>query len=224
MSELERELRSLAEYVRWPETPALEPRLEPRPRRSRRVLLAVAVAVIVAVAVALAVPAARSALLRVLHLGGVSVEQADTLPRLPPRPLDSALGPRVTRGRAAAVLGRPVALPPGTRGAVFHLRAGVVSIVIGRRPLLLSELRTGPEPVIAKTLAGSATHVSWFTLNDQPALWITGARHMVRFPAAPARLAGNVLVWQSGPITFRLEGPRLGRATALALARRLGGT
>lgn len=222
MTELERELRALAASVRWPETPALELRLAERPRR-RRFAVAVALAVLTAVTVTLAVPAARSAVLRVLHLGGVAVKRVDTLPRVPRRPLDAGLGPVVTRAAAQAALGRPAALTPNARSAAPHLRDGVVSFVLPG-PTLLSELRTGPVPVVAKELGASATHASWFTLNKLPALWITGAPHMVRFPAAPARLAGNVLVWQSGPITFRLEGPRLDRTTAVGIARRLTGT
>ena len=223
MSELERELQALAVSIRWPETPVLEPHLGAQPRRRRRLVLAVALAALVGVAAALAVPAARSALLRVLHLGGVSVERVDTLPRLPRRTLESGLGPVVTRQEAEAALGRSVAVPAGAGSPDLHLRAGVVSLVLPG-PALLSELRTGPEPIVMKELAGRATSASWFLLNGSPAMWITGARHMVRFPAAPARLAGNVLVWQSGPITFRLEGRRLGRATAVAVARTLEGT
>ena len=37
---------------------------------------------------------------------------------------------------------------------------------------------------------------------------------------ATARLAGSTLVWDGGSgVTFRLEGERLGRAAALAIAR-----
>jgi hypothetical protein len=215
MSELERDLRDLAAELRWPETPTLAVRLEPRTRRPRRLLLAVAVAVLVAIAVALSVPSARSAILRVFRLGGVSVERVNTLPATPSRPLTAGLGPVVTRERAAAALALPAArLPHGD----LRLEGGVVSVVLRGR-LLLSALRTGPIPVLQKELAGSGTHATWSVLNGQPALWIAGARHLVRFPDAPPRLAGNVLVWQVGPITYRLEGASLTRAQALAFAR-----
>lgn len=220
MNDLERELTALAAELHWPETPTLEVRLEPRPHRPRRLVAAVAVAVLIGLAVALAVPSARSALLRVLHLGGVSVERVDTLPPTSRRPLDARLGPQVTRRQAAAALGLSATALPGGE---LHLEGGVVSVVLPG-PLLLSELRTGPVPVLQKQLAGEATHATWSALNGEPALWITGARHLVRFPAAPARLAGNVLVWQSGPITYRLEGAHLARAHALALAHRITGT
>lgn len=220
MSELERNLRALGASVRWPETPALDTMLEPRRRRPRRLVVAIALVVAVAVTVALAVPAARSALLRVFHLGGVSVERVDTLPAAPPRLLEAGLGPIVTRGRAAAALRRPVRTLPQGR---LHLADGVVSVVLPG-PLLFSELRTGPIPVLQKELSGAATRAEWSILNGQPALWLTGARHLIRFPTAAPRLAGNVLVWQSGPITYRVEGPHLSRTRALAYARRLDGT
>jgi hypothetical protein len=215
MSDLERDLRALAAELRWPETPALDRRAAPRRRRRRRLLLAVALAVVLAVAVALAVPGARGAILRVFHLGGVRLARVNTLPSAPTRPLDADLGPRVTRPRAAAALGLPAAKLPNGR---LHLDGTVVSVVLPG-PLLLSELRTGPIPVLQKELGSDGAHVTWSVLNGQPALWISGPRHLVRFPTAPARLAGNVLVWQSGPITYRLEGPGLTREHALAVAR-----
>jgi hypothetical protein len=79
-------------------------------------------------------------------------------------------------------------------------------------------------PALQKQLSASGTHVEWSVLNGRPALWITGPHHLVRFPNAPARLAGHVFVWQSGPLTYRLEGPRLTRPAAVALARRSSGT
>ena len=42
------------------------------------------------------------------------------------------------------------------------------------------------------------------------------------FPSAPPRLAGNTLLWESAGVTYRLEGARLDRQTALAIARSLG--
>jgi hypothetical protein len=216
MSELERDLRALATELRWPETPALDVVAVPRNRRRRRLILTVALALVLAVAVALAVPGARGAILRIFHLGGVRVARVKTLPSAPPRPLDADLGPLVPRSRAAAVLGVPGTRLPNGR---LHLEGTVVSVVLPG-PLLLSELRTGPIPVLQKQLGSEGTHVTWWSvLNGQPALWIAGPRHLVRFPTAPARLAGNVLVWQSGPITYRLEGPRLTRDHALAVAR-----
>src|SRR5262245_27319729 len=113
MSELERALSALAREIDWPETPAFELRLEPagarasarRPWRRRRFVLALAAAVVVvAIGVAFAVPPARSAILRFLHLRGVTIERVTTLPAAEERPLTSGLGPRITPEAAALVL------------------------------------------------------------------------------------------------------------------------
>ena len=61
-------------------------------------------------------------------------------------------------------------------------------------------------------------------------LWITGARHEIiyRDPATgqviakSRRLVGNVLIWEAGGITYRLEGART-LADARAVARNLKG-
>lgn len=221
MSELERELQALAAELRWPETPPLplEPGAIRRRGRAGRPLVLAAATILLALAVALAVPPARSAILRVLRLGGVSVRRVETLPHAPARRLSADLGRTVSAARARQALGTPVRLPAGAGTPPLHLRAAVVSVVLATpEPLLLSELRTGPVPVILKQLSAAGTGVTWLAIHGSPAVWLAGARHVVRFPDAPARLAGNVLVWQSGELTLRLEGPRLDRATAVRIA------
>ena len=110
--DLERELRGLA--VAWPETPELRLELAARVRSRRPLLLAVAVALVVAaLAAAVAVPQSRGAILRFLHLGGVTVEVVDTLPSAQERPLAAGLGPVVTTAEARRRLGAAPLLAPG---------------------------------------------------------------------------------------------------------------
>src|SRR5512136_1470710 len=97
--DLERELRALA--VAWPETPELRVDLGMRERSRRPLLVAVAVALV------FAVPQSRGAILRFLHLGGVTVEVVDTLPSAQERPLAAGLGPVVTAAEAQRFLGAP---------------------------------------------------------------------------------------------------------------------
>ena len=113
MAELEHELRRLAAELAWPPTPALALPLDtaPPPRRRLRPLWVAVAAVLVALAVALSVPAARSAILRVFHLGGVTVERVDVLPPAQEQPLAADLGPPVDADAAEAALGGPVRLP-----------------------------------------------------------------------------------------------------------------
>jgi len=88
--------------------------------------------------------------------------------------------------------------------------------------VLLSELRAGG--FLLKKLASSGTNVDHVVVGNAPGLWISGARHVLVQPSAPPRLAGNVLVWESGSITYRLEGRSLRRRSALRLAAGIEGT
>jgi hypothetical protein len=222
MPELDRELRSLAGEVSWPPTPTFALPLE-APRRARRRPVLLAVAAVVALAVAFSVPAARSAILRIFHLGGVSVERVDVLPPAQERPLGAGLGPVVHAAAARTALGAAVRLPKLKGEPQLHLRDRVVSVLLAApQPVLLSEFRDGV--FLLKKIAGSTTHIVYVRLGTGPGLWIAGAGHVLALPDAPPRLAGNVLVWQLGPITYRLEGKELSKQTALRLAAEIDGT
>jgi len=226
MAELETRLQQLAGEVEWPSTPLLRLELEPQMRPQvlrRRVVWVTFAAVLVALTVALSVPAARSAILRVFHLGGVTVERIDVLPPAQERPLGAGLGPIVATDQAERALGGRMRLPSLSGSPRLHLRAGVVSVLLATpQPVLLSEF--GASEFVLKKIAGSATTVESLEVGTAPGLWIVGARHVVVFPAAPARLAGNVLVWQQGTIAYRLEGRQLTKHAALALAAKITGT
>jgi hypothetical protein len=216
MTELERSLRLLE--LDWPETPdmASRLRLERRRRASNKLLLAVAFAFVVGLAAAFAVPQSRSAILRFFHLRGVTVEQVETLPRAEERPLAAGLGRPVDEARAETVLGGP--FQPASHGKLYE-RDGIVSTLL-RGPVLLSEFGA---PEFLKKFATS--NVEWIEIEPGvQGLWITGAPHVVFFPDASPRLAGNVLVWATQSRTFRLEGRHLDRDQALRLAREITGT
>jgi len=211
MTDLERALRALD--VEWPSTPELRLELAPRPRRSRVVA---AVALVVAVAAAFAVPQSRSAILDFFHLGGVTVVHVDTLPPSQERTLSAGLGAAVDDAGAARVLG--TAFLPMRHGRLYE-RDGFVSTVL-RGPVLLSEF--GSAYLIKKFATGS---VEWVQVAPGvPGLWIAGGAHVVFFADTSPRLAGNVLVWEKGGVTFRLEGPGLDRPRALRLAGEILGT
>ena len=78
---IEQELRALAAFVDFPGERDLEPavraRLTPRRRRGRALVVVLA-AVLLAIGIAFAVPPARSAILRFLHLQGVTIEFVDS--------------------------------------------------------------------------------------------------------------------------------------------------
>jgi hypothetical protein len=214
--DLARELRALE--LDWPETPPL--RLELEPRRGRRRLLAAAAlgAAALSVAAAFAVPQSRGAILRFLHLGGVTIRFVDRLPSVQERPLSADLGPVATPAEAAGALGRRPLLPRLATPPPLHLRNRVVSVVFTLRgePVLLSEFAFGPYAV--KKLVGGATSVTPVRIGASEGFWLSRAEHAVSFTAVPPRLAGNVLLWQRGDLTLRLEGRRLTQKDALDLA------
>jgi hypothetical protein len=105
---------------------------------------------------------------------------------------------------------------------VLHQRSGAVSVLLASpRPVLLSEQRS--DGYLLKKVAGMETNVAWLQVGEDTGLWITGRPHVVVMAAAPPRLAGNVLLWDDGTILYRLEAPRLDRATALRLAAQIRG-
>jgi hypothetical protein len=223
MAELERSLRTLAAELDWPATPEPVLVLAPRRRDVRRALLAAVALAVVAAAVALSVPSARSAILHALHLGSDTVVRVDTLPRAPSVPLGRYVGPAVGTAKARSALGGQLHLPPRLHAGALHLQDSIVSTLLhAPEPVLFSELRS--DGYLLKKLTFSSTHVIGVVVDGNAGLWITGAKHVIVFPDAPPRLAGNVLVWQRGTITYRLEAPHLRLADARTIAAQIDGT
>jgi hypothetical protein len=222
--DLARELSSLAEHVDWPATPELRLELEPRARRrSRRPLYAaLAFVAIVALTAAFAVPESRGAILRFLHLGGVTIVRVDTLPPAEDRALEAGLGRPVTLAEAKRALVHDILLPNVAPRPQLHLQDRYVLSMVFEyhgQPVLLSEFGFGGG--FLKKFAAGGTSIQDGGMGDVPSLWISGAVHDVFFPGASPRLAGNVLVWEAEGITYRIESHSLSREDAVALARSL---
>jgi len=214
MADLERALREVE--VEWPATPDVASRLELAPRRRRRALVVAAVALAAAVAAAFAVPQSRGAILRFFHLGGVTVVRVETLPPAEERPLAAGLGDPIDSPSAAIVLGSPFL--PLEHGTLYQQYAVVSTLLAG--PVLLSEFRGNG--VMKKFVATEVEYVE--VAPGVRGIWFEGEKHVVAFPSAPPRLAGNVLVFATDALTFRLEAPGLTRAQAIELARTILGT
>jgi hypothetical protein len=222
--DLARELSALAAHVEWPATPELRLSLEHAPRRrSRRtVFAAVALAVLLAVGVALAVPQSRAAILRFFHLGAVTIQVVDRLPAAQERPLTAGLGPVIGRAEARALI-PDVLLPPLTPQPPLHRDGGAaVSLVfeLEGEPVLLSEFGYGAG-LMKKVVGGAGGAVEWTDVNGATAAWLPGPHDVYLPGTVPPRLAGSVLVWERGAVTYRLEGRSLSRSAALELARSL---
>jgi hypothetical protein len=158
-------------------------------------------------------------LLHFFRIGGARVEIVQTLPHARELPLSSSLGMPISRAKAREALGAPVRLPAGA--ALYRSNGGLVSTLLATRDgtVLASELPSIPAGMLVKKVSTERTRIESVTLDTgRQGFWLTGGRHVVLEPT-PARLAGNVLLWDDGNVTYRLEGRRLRLATALAVAR-----
>lgn len=91
---------------------------------------------------------------------------------------------------------------------------------------MIIEFRGTAFPFIFK-LIGAGTRVTRLRVNRGPGVYLSGAPHELLFEEAGKRvrtdrirLAGSVLLWQQGAVTFRIEGTHSLRQ-ARAVARTL---
>lgn len=90
--------------------------------------------------------------------------------------------------------------------------------------LLLTEFTGQLDPNFLKKIPGEGTRLEGVTVNGNQGYWFEGDPHEFayqdangQFTTATTRLAGNVLIWEQGGVTFRLEGART-KAEALRIA------
>jgi hypothetical protein len=197
-------------------------------------VIAVAVVVLAAFAATLAIPDARSALFRVLHIGGERIELVDDLPDVSPTgpDLDVVLGRRVTLEEARRNAGfdireldeAPDRVYLGERGTVWLLYGTPerVRLLVAQTPLLFVE-----ESLILKKLAGPGTQIEQVAVDGSTGFFLAGEPHLVLLLDANGqvveeslRLAKNVLIWETGGVAYRLEGD-FGKEDALRLAASL---
>jgi hypothetical protein len=240
--ELERALVDLGRELEVPAAPDLatavlariEPRAARRPRpRPRRLALAVAFAVLAALGATLAIPEARSALLRVLHIGGERIELVDELPEVTVQTdLELTLGSEVPLEEVRNAGGFDLRELDATPDRVYLGERGTVWFLYGtpdRVRLLVAQtpLHSFDEGLMAKKLASPETRVELVAVGSSQGAFLSGEPHFVFLLDAAgqivdesARLAGNVLIWDEGGVAYRLEGD-FTRDEALDLAASL---
>jgi hypothetical protein len=232
---IERRLHKAAKAY-FPATPTLagtvRGRLPARPddvaRSSPRRLIALAIAV------ALALVGAGLAATSLGLVPGVRVRRAELPPAVPFTQFPG-YGRGVTLSEAQAAAPFRLLLPQGfgapDRVLLDRDRAGaaVVTTVYGdsrRAQLVLTQWVAGA--LLFDKMLSYETHSEYVDVAGAAGLWIEGGRfHDVFYLSrsaneqrAPGFLGGNVLVWQRGSVSYRLEAAvRMGRA--LELARRL---
>jgi hypothetical protein len=239
---LEKNLRELGRRLDVPDASLMASRVAQRLEdervrslsRPRRRTLVLAVAAVVAVAGA----ASATGLL----IGGVEIRRVPS-PRPPSSPEarpDLELGRRATLARAGQRLGFPVPIPrvPGPPDEVFVGReppGGRVTLAYDPLPgipvdpltgkgMLITMFRGETERDFVSKELGPETSLRQVDVRGAPGFWIAGKPHTVYylddrgrvFPDT-VRLAGNVLLWQRGELTLRLESRlSLGRALEVA--------
>jgi hypothetical protein len=109
-----------------------------------------------------------------------------------------------------------------TTPALYLAHGNMLSLVFVHEgePVLLSEL-AGGGGVYLKKLAGGSTSIEQVHVGDAFGLWLSGGPHVFFTPQRSPRLAGNVLLWESDSTTYRLEGRKLGKTEAIAIAESL---
>jgi hypothetical protein len=240
---LEHALAELGRELEVPPAPDLVPavlaRIEPqraaRPR-PRRLVLVVAATLLAALVATLAIPDARSALLRILRIGGEQIELVDALPEVTPAQaeldLELSLGMRATIEQARREAGfdvreletQPDRVYLGDRGTVWFLYGtpSSVRLLVAQTPL-----HSVDEFLFLKKLASPETMVEEVDVDGARGFLLTGEPHLVLLVDAAGevveestRLAHDVLVWERDGVAYRLEGD-FTRDEAIELAQSL---
>jgi hypothetical protein len=212
--------------------PAVMARIAPRRASRRGLLLAVALVVVAAVGATLAIPQARSAFLRILHIGGEEIRIVDKLPPLQPA-AELDLGRRVTLEEARRVVRFRVLVPEGKPDAVYVRslgRAGEVTLLYGttdRVKLLVTERQGQLDFGFVKKIAAPDTRVEFVRVGGEDGVFLSGKPHFYflvdefgRVVEETVRLASDVLVWDRAGVAYRIEGD-LTREQALSIAESL---
>jgi hypothetical protein len=215
----------------------------------RRVAVALVAMVAVLTGVLTFSPSTRDAVARWLGLRGAGLEVVPTLPPATSRPLGEGLflGRRVSLADAQTSVPYRVVVPAlpelGSPDEVYvdaRIGDGIVSLVYRSRPgfppaaetgaaLLITQFRARiDDEVIEKKLLGTGTVIESVTVDGKDGFWLEGRPHVLYFldPSGlrfeeTVRLAGNVLLWERGHVTLRIEG-EISLEEAIRIAESMG--
>ncbi|HJS29246.1 MAG TPA: hypothetical protein VJ768_06470 [Anaerolineales bacterium] len=204
-----------------------------RTRRTPRIAWAIALVILLAVA-AMAVPPVRAAVLEFIQLGAIRIFLGNPTPPVEsiptagspvtPSPVRTgylagllALGSEVTLEEAEGQAGFQIPLPfyPSDLGKPdrvllppFENGSGVVLIWMDDRlsqDVRMSLILLSPGAFVGKD---SPATVEEITVRGLPGLWLSG-KHSLIFQDEvvdyPIDVFGNVLIWEEGGITYRME-------------------
>lgn len=244
-AEVRTRISSTPRRPRWSRSgTALRPVVRHRPAVAR-VGAAVLAAVVVMAATVVVSPGARHAVAGWLGLRGVDIEVVPSVPPTlrPVLGADLHLGTRVTFAQAEARFGAPLLVPHSpSLGApdevyldsstgvlqvffVYRERPGIPRAATTGAAVVLSQFRAAVDrAALEKKLIPGASRLRAVRVGDASGYWIAGRPHVVLYRGPrgeviedSVRLAGNVLLWEHGDVTLRLESA-LSLRDALALA------
>lgn len=221
---LELGLRELAGLVSYPPTPDLSAPVrrtlvrrdarDARPLRWRPLRRGLALALIGLLVMAGAAVAVG------LGLRGLSIVFVESPPQAVGDRLD--LGDRVALPQAEQRVGYDIVLPTAELGQPDEIyvddRRGLEQVALvylddGAVDLLIIQFRATSELTPAVKEIGPGTRVEPVAVSGDTGFWIEGNRHVLRYRAPSGvaiedrtRLVGDVLVWQGGELTVRIEG------------------
>ena len=101
----------------------------------------------------------------------------------------------------------------GNRATLLYApRVGLPPTASDNVGMLITEFRAEIRDNVISKRFGAGTQLEQVTVNGGTGYWFSGEPHVVgfadrngRFFEDESRLAGNTLIWEQGPLTFRLE-------------------
>jgi hypothetical protein len=247
MPELELALVELGRSLEFPPTPDLTARVRERiaaeraPRRrvtffpARRALVVALAVIAVSVGALMAVPGTRAAILEFFGLRGVKIERVETLPTVPKQTALDDLGARVSLDEASELVDFDVVVPErlGDPDEIYFSDfppGGMVSFVYGSAAeprALFTQFRATVEDAFFKKVE-AGTDIEDVRIGGEFGFYLSGNPHVFgyldedgQFREETVRLVGNVLLWERGELTLRLEG-EISKTEALRIARSTG--
>lgn len=242
---LEAALSSLPSEIDWPQGPDLSlrvvGRIEAKPTLSRR-WLALGTAVLIALVLLLSAPG-QEAVAWLLRVAGIRVELTESeVPTGPPATLIGGLEASLADAQTAVGfdLRRPLLLSApdsvqlltwggGQQVAMLWAASNELPEVFDSGiGLLLIQFEARVDQELLLKQAPESTEIEPVRVNGELGYFLSEAPHTVFFESADGlitddqlRLTGNVLVWMSDGVTYRIESG-LGLSESLEIAESLG--